>query len=1155
MDQRRTLGLGKPREGRETEQQRIRRYISLKLAASGYPVHQGDVEEEEFLEIAGDLIALYREKSRLLSDYLPPADWRIQKFLNKFLSDVEPPVEIKLPHNTLLMDRYGIARELSIPRDGYKFINSYIESYRVKQGVLHNPKHDRRTTHGTFHIVEGSDLPIPADKKAVPKLTFAKILKAAFNPPEELLILPYTSEQEEKAKLFVSLLIRPVVCPEVPGISTKKTMEIRFFAPGSLVSALDFVESIFGNGGNPFLPENDAALDVEHWTGHTGCVILAPHLTQLTKKELGLPPIERATERQKKDRMCWEREDELYNDGLPFKLTARTKEGVIVTVIADNYFGYCKKEVKTQISFASNLYGNTEEEHAGGALIFPSYHLGDVFRPDSRMQEGGHKFSEVVELLGDRIELREEGYGVDRLYPDLVYIPENAQIDLNQQRISWRKNGEYKAIKLKKGKVYMHPSGYKVRLEKHPGAPSWRLVGTSAEGLFCHKPCTVSGGGKSEISKPLDDGIIYGPIYVSDLQRDLDMVEEILKKDFRFRFKPELRKPKKRSRPILSPERTLGSVIKLLTPSPEYTDEYNQWLRSIPSRIRALLFIIKRFYQPEWGDNWRKYFSVDVINGSPGHELKFKDRKVVGSYLRVGFDEQGCWRTYKLRQDFVPAEKVQLEDDISVSILVPKDKLPNYPADLPYPYVKVVHNCEYRIFQRPDDAIHRGYDKQTESDLSKPGNFCVNYEPLPPEKVKEIVDDAIGFDQFTQPMKEFLAEAAREEYPYTVCSAIPRIINGKPSKNPRYLQLRPDLANPFKTYVSFMGIRLHRRIPLPKPVIVPVQAVFPGRRNNPPNPQAGHRPLCVYNPIHYQELPELFMDFISSLSGKSPSTTGAGSEGALTKGPFNALLPAADLNNALVSFILSGYPGFSSPAGYIGPYRKIDHDISLLIPELWSRLSQKERDPEFLIKEGFLEKLEDYEYKGKMILASRLGYRITPLFVHEFLGRIFDDPALVFDELMLKPESQDPDAFADGIDYIVESQRRIALQYFEDGSVEQACPPLKALLHIMAYGHYEGKDAQHPDIRKMFTREYLLNSQWYKERLETKQKRDIELWQRHVHTLEEYLKRSSHRNVIRTLKIQQRLEMARSELKKISSEQYLRELHGYLGADQLDKIE
>ena len=49
----------------------------------------------------------------------------------------------------------------------------------------------------------------------------------------------------------------------------------------------------------------------------------------------------------------------------------------MVTLIADNYFGYCKKEVKTQISYAANLYGLVEEEHAGGALVFPSFDLGE----------------------------------------------------------------------------------------------------------------------------------------------------------------------------------------------------------------------------------------------------------------------------------------------------------------------------------------------------------------------------------------------------------------------------------------------------------------------------------------------------------------------------------------------------------------------------------------------------------------------------------------------------------------------------------------------------------------------------------------------------------------------------------------------------------
>ena len=86
--------------------------------------------------------------------------------------------------------------------------------------------------------------------------------------------------------------------------------------------------------------------------------------TKVTKKELGLPRWEDATERQRRDHMCYKDEAELYNDGQAFKCCARDERGVIVTVIADNYFGYCKKEVKTQISYSANLFGLAEEEHA-----------------------------------------------------------------------------------------------------------------------------------------------------------------------------------------------------------------------------------------------------------------------------------------------------------------------------------------------------------------------------------------------------------------------------------------------------------------------------------------------------------------------------------------------------------------------------------------------------------------------------------------------------------------------------------------------------------------------------------------------------------------------------------------------------------------------
>ncbi len=37
------------------------------------------------------------------------------------------------------------------------------------QGVLHNPKNDKRTTAGVFHVADGG-LPVSHDKKCVPKV-------------------------------------------------------------------------------------------------------------------------------------------------------------------------------------------------------------------------------------------------------------------------------------------------------------------------------------------------------------------------------------------------------------------------------------------------------------------------------------------------------------------------------------------------------------------------------------------------------------------------------------------------------------------------------------------------------------------------------------------------------------------------------------------------------------------------------------------------------------------------------------------------------------------------------------------------------------------------------------------------------------------------
>jgi hypothetical protein len=804
--------------------------------------------------------------------------------------------------------------------------------------------------------------------------------------------------------------------------------------------------------------------------------------------------------------------------------------------------------VKTQISFAANLLGRAEEEHAGGAIVFPSYDLGETFQLNTNLPDVKHTFAEALALLGDSVELQPDGWARDKNFPTVRYVPADARFDLRTQRIVFRDaSAQEKVLKLLPGFTYVLPSGYKVEMAKPEESQRWLLRGTTAEGLLCHKPCTVSGGGKSEISKPIADAMFTGPVFVSDLARDLDAVEAILQRDYSTRLKKPIPASVRR-RSILSPDRSLGSVIKLLSRSPDYNDEYNQWLTTIPRSIRDLVLLLKRLYKPEWGDDWRRHFTVDTINARPGNELKHNSEKLLTHYLRVGYTREGGWRTFTLRSDFFPAEKIQVEDDITASTVAPRELVPGLPAWVTQPSLKFVHNCELRLFQRPDDAVVRGYDKRTERDFSRPGHFFSNYEPLSRDTARSVVEDALGFEAFTEPMQKAFRDFVAADRPaYMVSPSHPRIVDGKPSKNPRYLQNRPDLEDPRATYLAQTGARLFRRLPANASTPFPVGSVLMGRRLNPP--ETNIKPLCVFGPIHYQELPEAFMDLIASLTGKSPSTTGAGSEGALTKGPFNALPPIYDLNAALASFVLTGLPVFSTAAGWVGPRHRVDHDISLLVPEIWCRMTPAEREPAYLIAEGHLERCKDFDFNGRKVLASRLGWRITARFVQTFCGRVLGNPSSVFDEEFLQPEKQDVAVFADGVDNIVAAMRAAANNYFSDNSIEDACPPLRALLHIMRDGMWEGRGADDPVFRALFTRESLLASDWYRARLEAQRTVDAKLGERQAKYLEEFLARPNYADIAARLDVRGRLARTTASTIATQKSAYLEKLTGTLGAE------
>ena len=146
--------------------------INLRLHLLGLRVPEavGDAGEPGLVQ---PILARQRELDRRLSHRLPAVDGRIQAFLDSYLegTDTSP----RLPRQTFVLDQPGLARAMSLPVGEDQFSSEYLSSYRLVNGVLHNPRNDRRTTKGVFHVSEGG-IAVQDDKLAVPRAAYGRLL-------------------------------------------------------------------------------------------------------------------------------------------------------------------------------------------------------------------------------------------------------------------------------------------------------------------------------------------------------------------------------------------------------------------------------------------------------------------------------------------------------------------------------------------------------------------------------------------------------------------------------------------------------------------------------------------------------------------------------------------------------------------------------------------------------------------------------------------------------------------------------------------------------------------------------------------------------------------------------------------------------------------
>ena len=309
-------------------------------------------------------------------------------------------------------------------------------------------------------------------------------------------------------------------------------------------------------------------------------------------------------------------------------------------------------------------------------------------------------------------------------------------------------------------------------MAKHRAAPSWRLVGTVPEGTFCHKPCTVSGGGKSEISKSLVDADPARVVLRAELRRGHGAGRGDLRAG-----RATTRAPG-RPTPLARALARLGDQAADARVRPSSRPSTTPGWRASPTTSARWCSSSSASTGPEWGDDWRE--PLQRRHHQRRARATSSSTRAGGwsaNYLRIGREENGAWRTYKLRQDFVAADKVQMEDDITASVVVPARRLVGLPGEYdghPEPQA----GAELRVpavpaARRRDPSA--GSTARPRRTWRAPGSSAPTSSRSRPSRCQR---DRRGRGRCTTPSPRRCAthvarNAARDDGGYSICSARP----------------------------------------------------------------------------------------------------------------------------------------------------------------------------------------------------------------------------------------------------------------------------------------------------------------------------------------------------------------------------------------------